>query len=134
MSTHIIAPELTEAALRDALRAGHAYVSHDWMCDPSGFRFELVTLSDTDAHPRTDSRRLALFGDERTFGSRQRLVAQFPVRCHIRLLEGGKIVAEAPGDRLEYDVSQKGVYRVEGWLECGGEERGWVYSNPIYIR
>jgi hypothetical protein len=30
--------------------------------------------------------------------------------------------------------SLKGVYRVEGWLECGGEERGWVYSNPIYIR
>ena len=51
MSTHIIAPELTEAALRDALRAGHAYVSHDWMCDPSGFRFELLALSLPDGAP-----------------------------------------------------------------------------------
>jgi hypothetical protein len=23
---------------------------------------------------------------------------------------------------------------VEGWLELGGEERGWIYSNPIYVR
>jgi hypothetical protein len=134
VSTHIIAPELTEAALRDALRAGHAYVSHDWMCDPSGFRFELVTLSLPDGRPRSYSRRLALFGDEWMLGSRQRLVAQFPVSCHIRLLEGGKIVAQKIGDRLEIDVSRQGVYRVEGWLKCGGEERGWIYSNPIYIR
>ena len=50
------------------------------------------------------------------------------------LLEGGKIVEQNSGDRLEIDVSRQGVYRVEGWLKCGGEERGWIYSNPIYIR
>ncbi len=44
VSTHILAPELSEAALREALRAGHAYVSHDWMCDPTGFHFELDCL------------------------------------------------------------------------------------------
>ncbi len=42
VSTHIFAPELTEAAIRSALREGHVYVSHDWMCDPSGFFFELL--------------------------------------------------------------------------------------------
>ena len=94
VSTHIIAPELTEVALRDALRAGHAYVSHDWMCDPSGFRFELVALPSPDGGPGNTSKRLGLFGDEAKFGPRQRLVAEFPVRCHIRLLEGGKIVAQ----------------------------------------
>ena len=134
VSTHIIAPELTEAALRDALRAGHAYVSHDWMCDPSGFRFELVTLSIPDGRPRTYTRRLGQLGDEFPLGPRQRFVAQFPVRCRIRLLEGGNVVAQKSGDRLEIDVERPGVYRVEGWLKCGGEERGWVYSNPIYIR
>ena len=40
--THVLAPELTEPAIRDALRAGHAYVCHDWMCDPTGFSFELI--------------------------------------------------------------------------------------------
>jgi len=40
--THILAPELTEPAIREALRHGHAYVCHDWMCDPTGFQFEWV--------------------------------------------------------------------------------------------
>ena len=51
VSTHVLAPELGEAAIRSALREGHAYVSHDWMCDPSGFRFELVA-----APPRRQAR------------------------------------------------------------------------------
>ena len=134
VSTHIIAPELSEAAVRDALRAGHAYVSHDWMCDPSGFRFELVSFGEPEKVVSTYTERLANMGDERKLTKRMRLLAEFPVRCHIRLLEGGKLVAEQSGDRLRYDVSLPGVYRVEGWLESGGEERGWVYSNPIYIR
>ena len=34
------APKLDEPAVRAALKAGHAYVAHDWMCDATGFRFE----------------------------------------------------------------------------------------------
>ena len=45
VSTHIFAPELTENAIRAALREGHAYVSHDWMCDPSGFFFGLTAAA-----------------------------------------------------------------------------------------
>ena len=48
VSTHILAPELTEPAIREALRHGHAYVCHDWMCDPTGFQFEWVPA---DADP-----------------------------------------------------------------------------------
>ena len=114
-STHVLAPELTEPAIRDALRAGHAYVSHDWMCDPSGFRFSQM-------------------GDEVPFAPGLALVAEFPVACHIRLLRGGKVINERTGERLEHRVEGAGVYRVEAWLEVGGEERGWVYSNPVYVR
>ena len=49
-------------------------------------------------------------------------------------MSDGKVITERSGDSLEYDVVAPGVYRVEGWLELGGEERGWVYSNPIYVR
>ncbi len=41
-STHVIAPKLDETAIRAALKAGHAYVAHDWMCDATGFRFEAI--------------------------------------------------------------------------------------------
>jgi hypothetical protein len=134
VSTHILAPELSEASLRAGLRAGHAYVSHDWMCDPTGFRFELVARSESGKGVPTEINPLALAGDESKLKEGLRVLAEFPVRCRIRLLEGGKVVAETVAERLEYDVARPGVYRVEGWLGSGGEERGWVYSNPIYIR
>ncbi len=134
VSTHILAPTRSEAAVREALRSGHAYVSHDWMCDPSGFRFELLSHFDLGKSPSADARRLAIQGDETKLRDGLRLRAEFPVACHIRLLETGNVVAEQAGDRLEYDVMRPGVYRVEGWLESGSEERGWLYSNPIYIR
>jgi hypothetical protein len=42
LSTHILARELSDAAIRQSLREGHAYVSHDWLCDPKGFGFVAV--------------------------------------------------------------------------------------------
>ena len=75
VSTHIFAPELTETAIRAALREGHAYVSHDWMCDPSGFFFELIA-----AEPQADRNRSSvIMGDEVKFAPGQKLAARFPV-------------------------------------------------------
>lgn len=132
VSTHVFAPELTEAAIRAALRDGHAYVSHDWMCDPSGFAFELVAprLAGADQKPRSR----VIMGDEVTFAPGQKLTARFPVDCHIRLLFSGKIISEKDAESLEVTVDSPGVYRVEGWLDVAGERRPWVYSNPIYVR
>ncbi|HEY2156753.1 MAG TPA: hypothetical protein VGH33_14070 [Isosphaeraceae bacterium] len=62
-----------------------------------------------------------------------RLFARFPVACHIRLLRDGRPIAGATSDRLEHPVAERGVYRVEGWLTLDGEERPWLYSNPIYV-
>ncbi len=39
VSTHILARDLTESNIRESLVAGRAYVSHDWLCDPTGFTF-----------------------------------------------------------------------------------------------
>lgn len=122
-STHVLAPRLDEPSIRDALRNGHAFVGHDWMCDPSGFRFEWVA-----------GETRGLMGDEVKPAPGGRLLAHFPVACHIRLLKGGQIVAESTSDRLDRAVTEPGVYRVEGWLTIDGEERPWIYSNPIYVR
>jgi hypothetical protein len=121
-TTHILAPELTEAAIRAALQQGHAFVSHDWMCDATGFSFLL-------SQPAQE-----IMGDEVKFAQGQKLVARFPVACHIRLLRNGKEVTELEGGQLEYAAEGPGVYRVEGWLKLDGEDRPWIYSNPIYLR
>jgi hypothetical protein len=125
LSTHILAPALDEPSIRSALRDGHAYVSHDWMCDPTGSLFELIPAADG---PRQ------ITGAEVKFAAGQKLIARFPVACHIRLLCAGRLVAETSEDRIEHEITAPGVYRIEAWLPVGGEERPWVYFNPIYVR
>lgn len=129
VSTHVLAPELSETAVRAALRAGHVYVSHDWMGDPTGFRF--TASSGPDAEASLD----AIMGDETPQRDGLRLHARFPVSCsRIRLIRNGAQVDVGRGAELIHRVREPGVYRVEGWLLLDNEERCWVLSNPIYIR
>jgi hypothetical protein len=121
-ATHILAPELTESAIRSALQSGHAFVSHDWMCDGTGFSFRLSPPA------------RAIMGDEAKFEAGQKLVARFPSTCRIRLLRNGKVIADLERDQLEHSLEGPGVYRVESWLKLDGEDRPWIYSNPIYVR
>lgn len=125
-STHILAPELSEPAIRRALREGHAYVSHDWICDPTGFRVEVAT--GPAGSPR------ALMGDELKLAPRLQLIAHFPVSCRIRLLRNGRVIEDHMGDTLDVPIKEPGVYRVEGWHTLDDEERPWLYANPIYVR
>jgi len=131
-ATHILAPELTESAIRSALQQGHAYVSHDWMCDATGFSF---VLSDANAASDAASQtQRGLMGDEIKFGEKQNLVAHFPANCHTRLLRNGSVIKESPGNEFEHMAEGPGVYRLEAWLMIDGEDRPWIYSNPIYLR
>lgn len=123
VSTHLLAKELTETAIREALREGRAYVSHDWMCDPTGFRFLAVNNGET-----------LLMGAETAFKPGWKLEAEFPVACNIRLIRNGQVLHESKGDTFNHPIADSGVYRIEGWLTIDGEERVWIYSNPIYFR
>ena len=55
-TTHILATELTPAAIQASLAAGHAYAAHDWLCDPTGTAFiaqsyfGVFEIGDTVAH------------------------------------------------------------------------------------
>jgi acetyl esterase/lipase len=122
VSTHILARALTEQDIRDALVQGRAYVSHDWLADPSGFAFQSTS-------------NLGVFdmGDRMPFTGTARLSAQFPVAAKIRLFHNGKLVEERAATRLDYTARETGAYRVEAWLTVDGEERPWIYSNPIYL-
>lgn len=128
VSTHVLADRLDEGAFREAIRGGRAYVAHDWMGDPTGFRFEAFR---GDAGEPSGS-----MGDELAWpvegGWRLRVEATLPGL--IRVLEGGRVVAEGRGRSLDFEPEGPGAHRVECWLELGGEWRPWIYSNPIYLR
>jgi hypothetical protein len=119
VSTHVLAAELTESALRSALKAGRAYVSHDWLGDPTGFSF---------------SSGEAFMGDEVKFAPGLVLEARAPLPCRLRLLSGGVEVAAKEARELRFEVTAPGVYRVEATLDVAGDLRPWIYSNPIYVR
>lgn len=124
-STHVLAPKLDEPTIRSALKNGHAYVSHDWMCDPTGFRFDAVT----------DGKQAAIMGDEVKLSDGLKLTAKLPVPAYVRLLHHGKEVAKSEGKAdFEYAVKEAGAYRLEAWLKLDAEWRPWIYANPIYVK
>jgi hypothetical protein len=108
-STHVLAPKLEETAIRAALKGGHAFVAHDWMCDASGFCFTANNGS---------GKRVALMGDavKRTEGLK--LMARFPAPAYVRLLRHGVEVAKSESKaEFEYAVKETGVYRLEAFLK-----------------
>jgi hypothetical protein len=125
-STHVLAPKLDEPAIRSALKAGHAYVSHDWMGDATGFQFEAVDAA---------GKRLAGTGDEVRLSDGLKLTARLPLPAYVRLMHRGREVAKSEGKaEFEYAVKEAGAYRLEAWLKLDGEWRPWVFSNPVYVK
>jgi hypothetical protein len=126
VSTHVLAPTLDEPAIRAALKAGHAFVAHDWMCDATGFRFGAA-----DAR----GNRVAIMGDEVASAEGLKLTAALPLTAYVRLLRHGREVATSEGKAaFEFAVNQPGAYRLEAWLKLDGEFRPWIFANPVYVR
>jgi hypothetical protein len=125
-STHILAPKLDEAAIRTALKAGHAYVAHDWMCDATGFRFDAIDAAGKQA---------ATMGDEVKRADGLKLTARLPLPAYVRLLRHGREVAKSEGKAdFEFALQEPGAYRLEAWLKFDGEWRPWIFANPIYVK
>lgn len=124
VTTHILVNQLAEPDVREALRRGHAYVSHDWLCDPTGFAF----VAESGGKAR------AVMGDEVMMKDRVKIKAETPAACTLKLFYNGAVVKIAEGRRLDFEANKPGIYRLEAWLEVDGEQRPWIYANPIYVR
>jgi len=124
VSTHVLTKKLEELDVRDALTRGHVYVAHDWLCDPTGFCF--LALSDNGS-------TVGISGDQVGIRGGITLKASFPVRCLIKVILDGRELSVTESDRVNLPAGVPGVYRIEGWLTVDGEQRPWIYSNPIYV-
>jgi hypothetical protein len=122
VSTHILARELTDSAIREALRSGRVYVAHDWLADPTGFSF--VAGNNNGVYD---------MGDRAPMIARTRLVANVPVAANLRIIHKGATVAEANAAQIDFTPAEPGAYRLEAWLPVDGEMRPWIYANPIYL-
>ncbi|MBI5281805.1 MAG: alpha/beta hydrolase [Candidatus Solibacter usitatus] len=121
-STHVLAREFNEKAIQDSLRAGRAYVSHDWLCDPAGFAF--IAVNNLGVYQ---------MGDTIPMTGGTRLVARAPVAARWRIFHNGKVVYTQTAEQVTFQAAEPGAYRAEAWLELDGEQRPWIYSNAIRL-
>lgn len=130
VNTHLVLPrELTgdvehdRALILRAIGRGNSWIGYDMPHPTQGFRFTV------------QGERRGYMGDEMVLGSGAVLQISAPARCRIRLIRHGAVVAQADQvTNLTYAPSEPGAYRVECLIPYLGRERGWIYSNPIYLR
>lgn len=123
VNTHLLAHELTEPAVLDALRAGRVFVGFDRMADSTGFRWFARDPSGS-----------AVMGEEFRFSSEARLHARSPLPCRFTVVKDGQIVHQQEGRELDWPPAGPGKYRVEAELAVRGEWVPWVYANPVHLK
>ncbi len=112
-----------KAQVLNALRAGHAFVAYDLAGDSRGFYFTASSQAGS-----------AWMGDEIRLDGPLTLRVRSPLPAHLRLLKGGREIARAWGHELSYETHEPGVFRAEAYRRYRARRRGWVFSNPIYVR
>jgi len=133
VNTHLLAKELSEPALIDALRQGRAFVAFNMLADASGFAF--VARS---------GGLQATMGDQIVLAPDLKLLAETPLPCLFTLFRNGKKVAESEGKTFEYAVTAPGKYRIQAFLSVPGEMcvtgesfhkdmAPWIIANPIEV-
>ncbi|MDQ3819692.1 MAG: hypothetical protein M3362_18725 [Acidobacteriota bacterium] len=118
---------LTTDTLLAALAGGHCYIAFDIFGDSSGFTFTAE-----------NSQGRKIMGDEIELMDGVRLVVTTPVPSRVLLIKDGEIIRDEDGTaRKEYEIKERGTYRVEVYLTQLGslvKDKPWIISNPIYVR
>jgi len=107
----------------DALGKGHCFIGYDLPASTHGFRFS--------AHGRSIN---AMMGDEIVAEGTVTLQAKLPHVAEIRLIKDGECIKKMKGEALTYIAKEPGAYRIEAYKHFLGKSRGWIFSNPIYVK
>lgn len=132
INTHLLIPEpLTgdphadQRTICDAIALGHCFVGYDLPHSTRGFRFSAHT-----------GEAEAVMGEEVPARGGVTLRVELPSFAELRLMRDGRVIhVERRAQALTYRAGvQPGVYRVEAYRPYLGRKRGWIFSNPIYVR
>jgi hypothetical protein len=131
VNTHLLLPndlsgnlEGDKKNIYDALRRGHAFIGYDLPHPTRGFRFSA-----------SNTFQAAVMGDEINFGGGITLQVALPRRGEFHLIKDGcRIQSWRNCQEASCSATSPGVYRIEAYLPYKGLKRGWIFSNPIYIR
>ncbi len=108
----------------DALRRGHAFVGYDLPAPTRGFRF--------GGQAKDGS---VIMGDDIRMGNGVTLQIRLPAKVECQLYHNGRLIRTWRNQEIcTHVAAQPGVYRVECYIEYLSRRRGWIFSNPIYVR
>jgi len=131
VNTHLLAPDSLNgdydhdcSLIYNALRDGHCFVGYDTPAPTQGFRFSAQ-----------GDKATVIMGDEIPGGAGVTLQVSAPAKAEIRLVGNGRVVAKRDNEtHLTHITAEPGAYRVEAYIQFKGQPRGWIFSNPIYVR
>ncbi len=128
--THILLDENenpNQENFLQALKNGRAFIAFDWLGDATGFNFSVVD-GDKTFHQ----------GEECLLGSNSTIHIQTPLTARYVIFRNGEKIHETREEKdFELKVNERGVYRVEAYLDALGspfDAAPWIVSNPIYVR
>lgn len=126
--THILTNEkidnktdkaIAKNILYESLKNGLCFVANDYHADSRGFKF----------YAKSDS-KIFQMGETIESDGNIKLVVEIPkLEAEIRIIHNGQFVISESAVTKEFDVSKKGVYRVEIFHQ----NKAWIYSNHIRI-
>jgi hypothetical protein len=131
LNTHLLIPrplsgdsDSDRELVLESLGQGRGFIGYDLVAPTRGFRFT--------AQGRA---RQAVMGEEIPLDGGVTLQAVLPGEAEIRLARNGQVVQVwKREERFAHTASEAGVYRVEAYRRYLGARRGWIFSNPIYVR
>ncbi len=131
VNTHVFVPEplsgdvsADKKMIYAAIAAGRCFVAYDLPAPTRGFTFKAKGLE-----------KSVIMGEEISVKGGVTLQAHVPEPAEIRLIKDGKQIGVwKKNHACTYTATEPGVYRVEVYRNYLGKKRGWIYSNPIYVR
>lgn len=132
VNTHLLIAEPLRGEARadrrtilEALAHGASWVAYDLPGSSRGFRFWAEA-----------GKTQAGLGGEIALGAGPGVLrAQLPRRARIELVRAGQgLLFAGEGQEQRQPVQEPGAYRLQAWIRFRGKERGWIFSNPIYVR
>jgi hypothetical protein len=131
VNTHVFIPKVLTGEVNtdkkmiyEAMADGHCFVGYDLPAPTKNFRF---TAQGKEAS--------VSMGDEIPAKGGVTLQAGLPSAAEIHLIKDGKVIQIWKNkNSCMHTTTEPGVYRVEAYRRYLGRLRGWIYSNPIYVR
>lgn len=116
--------EHDRSVVYNAMERGRAFVGYDLPAPTRGFRFTAQGLGMN-----------ASMGETIELVNGVTLQVRLPLAAECHLLRDGAVIQTWQGQTTcTHITNQTGVYRVEVYRQYRGKRRGWIFSNPIYVR